>query len=388
MSQTAECTPVNYVRFRDRISEGVATPVQVRHPGRFITTAYQFGCHGVITKWSAYTVDSGSHSIEFHVWRRNETLTSVYHLIGINVFQDAQPDANRLLSLSVPQEQQISVSPGDFVGIRTIESLQQSGGSSEAGFRIQFDNGGMYRQYYRGAILPSNADESVSTPSTLDLRVTGNFGSVGSDRSPVISATVVGKCINCRGMEYVSTLAVNIVPISIAEFGSDTTTTTLNPQSTFETSTPLPQSAIIVIAVSGSILVLVTFITIITIVVYMCCRLSKRNVTPSTKCTPAVATGGQQRNTESQLVSNPAYNSNNTQLVGNRAYNVNNTQLVNNPAYNSNNTQLVSNKAYNVNNSQLVSNPAYNTEPYYSVIRGDGDVEPTQNPVGDTTHMH
>ena len=189
-------------------------------------------------------------------------------------------------------------------------------------------------------------------------------------------------------MEYVSTLAVNIVPISIAEFGSDTTTTTLNPQSTFETSTPLPQSAIIVIAVSGSILVLVTFITIITIVVYMCCRLSKRNVTPSTKCTPAVATGGQQRNTESQLVSNPAYNSNNTQLVGNRAYNVNNTQLVNNPAYNSNNTQLVSNKAYNVNNSQLVSNPAYNTEPYYSVIRGDGDVEPTQNPVGDTTHMH
>jgi hypothetical protein len=84
------CTPVNYARFRDRISEdGVLTPVEVGYPGRFLATAYIFGCHGVITEWAAYTVHNGSHPVEFHVWRINETLPNVYHLVGMNTFQDA-----------------------------------------------------------------------------------------------------------------------------------------------------------------------------------------------------------------------------------------------------------------------------------------------------------
>ena len=81
-------------------------------------------------------MDNGSHPIEFHVWRANDTLQGVYHLVGMNVFQDAVPDSNRLISFQVPPEEQITVSPGDFVGIRTVEQA----GSSE-GFAIQFDRG-------------------------------------------------------------------------------------------------------------------------------------------------------------------------------------------------------------------------------------------------------
>ena len=81
-------------------------------------------------------MDNGSHPIEFHVWRANETLQGVYHLVGMNVFQDAVPDSNRLISFQVPPEEQITVSPEDFVGICMVEQA----GSSE-GFAIQFDRG-------------------------------------------------------------------------------------------------------------------------------------------------------------------------------------------------------------------------------------------------------
>ena len=110
--------------FRDRVAEGVDRPAQVPHPGRFLANAYIFGCHGNITQWEAYTFDSGSHPIEFHVWRANETIADVFHLVGNNTFQGAQPDTNHLISFSVPPEEQITVSPGDFVGIRTVMSEQ------------------------------------------------------------------------------------------------------------------------------------------------------------------------------------------------------------------------------------------------------------------------
>ena len=188
---SADCTPANYVAFRDRIAEGVDRPAQVTHPGRFLANAYVFGCLGNITQWEAYTFDNDSHPIEFHVWRANATISDVFHLVGINTFQDAQPDANHLISFSVPLDEQITVSPGDFAGIRTVMSEQA--GSNE-GFRIQFDNGGMYRQYFRGG-FPPNADETIPTPSVLELRpfVSGAFSSAGSTRSPIMRATVAGQ---------------------------------------------------------------------------------------------------------------------------------------------------------------------------------------------------
>ena len=189
---SAECTPSSYVAFRDRIAEGVERPAQVPHPGRFLADAYTFGCRGNITQWEAYTFDSGSHPIEFHVWRANETINNVFHLVGINTFQDAQPDANHLISFDVPPEEQITVSPGDFAGIRTVMSEQAGTGE---GFRIQFDDGGTYRQYFRGGFPP---DETIPTPSTLELRpfISGAFSTTSSSRSPIMRATVAGEYAN------------------------------------------------------------------------------------------------------------------------------------------------------------------------------------------------
>ena len=165
VSGASSCIPANYARFRDLFSEGrTSSPLGTPHPGRFFTTAYSFSCHGVITEWAAYTVNNGSHPIEFHVWRANETLQSVYHLVGMNVFQDALPDSNRLISFKVPLEEQITVSPGDFVGVRTVEQA----GSSDEGFALQFDRGdpGSHRRYFR-----SLTNENFSTPTVLDLRL-------------------------------------------------------------------------------------------------------------------------------------------------------------------------------------------------------------------------
>ena len=174
------------MRFRDRLAEGASGANQVPHPGQFLANAYVFGCHGVVTQWEAYTFNSGAHPIEFHVWRANDTMADIYHLVGINTFQNVQPDANRLISLTVPLEDQITVSPGDFAGIRTIESQQADAGE---GFRIQFDNGGTYREY-----RPPSSIVNYSTPSLLDLvfRPVGGFSSFSFIRSPIMRATVAG----------------------------------------------------------------------------------------------------------------------------------------------------------------------------------------------------
>jgi hypothetical protein len=148
----------------------------------------------VVTEWAAYTINNGAHPIEFHVWRANETLQSVYHLVGMNVFQDAQPDANRLISFQVPLEEQITVSPGDFVGVRTVEQA----GSSGEGFALQFDSGnpGSHRRYFR-----SLTNENFSTPTVLDLSLPDpDFSSVEllkpfGNSVPVIRATVFGEWI-------------------------------------------------------------------------------------------------------------------------------------------------------------------------------------------------
>ena len=181
------CTPINYARFRDLISEdGVKVlPVQVGFPGRFLATSYIFGCSGVITEWAAYTVHNGSHPVEFHVWQADETLPDVYHLVGMNVFQNAQPDTNHLISFRVPPDEQITVAPGHIAGMRTIQAP-----GVYKGFQIQFDNGGSYLKYF-------SEDQSIPTPNTLDLRHSPSRvftpGGDGVSRSPIIRANVVGE---------------------------------------------------------------------------------------------------------------------------------------------------------------------------------------------------
>ena len=58
-----------------------------------------------------------------------------YHLAGINVFQEALPDANCLsfiYSKSSLKSRLATVSPGDFIDICTVEQA----GSSDEGFAI------------------------------------------------------------------------------------------------------------------------------------------------------------------------------------------------------------------------------------------------------------
>ena len=180
-SLTQSCTPTNYVGFRDRTLETTNSPIQVTHPGRFLATAYIFGCNGVVTNWEAYTFRTGAHPIEFHVWRANGTLSNLYHLVGMNVFQNVQPVDN-FISFSVPEDEQITVAPGDIAGIRTIAA------EAPEGYRIQFDNGGSYIQY-----IP--VDESLPTPTDLNLNLSGGFSTIGGiiARTPIMRATVLGK---------------------------------------------------------------------------------------------------------------------------------------------------------------------------------------------------
>ena len=114
----------------------------------------------------------------------------------------------------------------------------------------------------------------------------------------------------------------------------------------------LPQSIIITIAVLGGVLVLI-FIVIACSIVICCVLYSKiRKVFANQVPSPlSASTNGHLQN--DQLVDNPSCNvgDNDLQLVPNQSYNqvpnlINDSQLVNNPAYNSNGQE----------------------DPYYSVI--------------------
>lgn len=151
------CIPVDYPPFVDRSDEfSRIDPFQVTHPLQFILLSYHFGCKGTITKWELYTVNNGSHPIEFQVWRVNTRVSSTFtlSLVGTNYFSDAMPDSNNLLALPVPPEQQIKVQAGDMVGISTIEN------NSSTDFRIQ-------DFILQGTIVLYTPESNSRTPSSL-----------------------------------------------------------------------------------------------------------------------------------------------------------------------------------------------------------------------------
>ena len=175
-----QCSPVDYPPFLDRHVEFNVEPFQVPHPLRFLITSFHFGCEGTITKWELYTVNNGSHPIEFQVWREDITISStVYRLVGRNYFPDAEPDTNHLLSLPVPGDEQIRVEPGDIVGISTIESANPS-------------NDFMIQDYIlQGTIvLYTLRGDNASTPPSLAFQeVNARFSLL--HYLPVMSITIV-----------------------------------------------------------------------------------------------------------------------------------------------------------------------------------------------------
>ena len=120
---TAICNPTNFpANFRQFLPSVGALP----HPGEILmASSYVFSCEGCITQWEAYTSGEGAHPIEFQVWRK-VPLILTYNLIGVNTFPNATPTDN-FLRLSVPEGEQIDVSPGDFVGIRTTLGTEGDG---------------------------------------------------------------------------------------------------------------------------------------------------------------------------------------------------------------------------------------------------------------------
>lgn len=173
------CTPSDYPPFRDRHVDFENGPFQVTHPLRFLIVSFHFGCEGTITKWELYTAGNGSHPIEFQVWREDTTISStVLRLVGANYFSDAEPNSNHLLSLPVPEEQQIKVQPGDILGISTIAS------GNPFDFQIQdyILQGTIVIYVLRG--------ENVSTPSLLPFQeVNARFSIIHF--LPVMNITIV-----------------------------------------------------------------------------------------------------------------------------------------------------------------------------------------------------
>ena len=177
------CTPVEYPPFLDRhVDFNGNPPVQVLHPVRFIILSYLFGCYGTVTRWELYTVNNGSHPIEFQVWRDDTRISrsSTLSLIGTNYFPAAQPNSNNFLSLPVPREQQIKVQPGDRLGIVTFEN------NSTNDFRIQ-------DYIFLGTVVfyeVGGAEENPITPDSISF-VNANVRFSPIHFLPVMNVTVV-----------------------------------------------------------------------------------------------------------------------------------------------------------------------------------------------------
>lgn len=181
------CTPVDYPPFVDRSDEfPQIDPFQVTHPLQFILLSYHFGCEGTVTKWELYTVNNGSHPIEFQIWRVNTRVSNKFtlSLVGTNYFSDAMPDSSNLLALPVPPEQQIKVQPGDMVGISTIEN------NSTTDFRIQ-------DYVLQGTVVLYTSESNSNTPPSLPFpSVSARFSLIHFQ--PVMNITIVpGESIAC-----------------------------------------------------------------------------------------------------------------------------------------------------------------------------------------------
>ena len=177
------CNPTTFPDFNLR--QFLPSTGLLPHPSDTLATSYVFSCDGRITQWEAYTSGEGAHPIDFQVWRaRTEPIQ--YDLIGVNTFPNATPIDN-ILRLSVPEGEEIDVSPGDFVGIRTTLSTEGDG------FQLQTIIGNLI-QY-------NLTDRGISeTPDRLVLGLLGGLdcftaGVIPTNLSftPIINAVVASK---------------------------------------------------------------------------------------------------------------------------------------------------------------------------------------------------
>ena len=94
----------------------------------YLIPSYRFSCHGNVTLWGACVERGGSnekYTILFYVIRPSK-LPNCYFQMGVNTVEDAMPE-NSCVTLDVPLVDQISVQPGDIVGVLPTSDRDDNG---------------------------------------------------------------------------------------------------------------------------------------------------------------------------------------------------------------------------------------------------------------------
>ncbi|XP_064406162.1 uncharacterized protein LOC135351153 isoform X2 [Halichondria panicea] len=247
---------------------------------------YRFTCEGTITHWEAYTTGTGSHPMEFQVWREAQLLT--YNLVGNNIFSTASP-SNGMLRLGVPVDQQITVMPGDFVGVRTIQ------GNEDDPFQIL-----TIRGYYINYNLTKRGFDS--TPAQLPLGI-----SLG---------------LNCFTPLNSLPTRISITPLINAVLNSNSDVSTPDPS----ISPPATSQALFIgTGVLAGLLLTLLILFVVTVTLFCCYMQHKRG--GNTVKGPAMTVNTAYydvRGGEVELTSNTAYNharGGEVKLTPNDAYN-------------------------------------------------------------------
>ena len=148
-----------------------------------IIPAYSFTCRGQIVQWGA-CVDphNENYDIYFQVWRPMGD-SGCYSPVGSNFVNNGDPgsvhNVRRCVVLDVPENEQITVEPGDVVGFHSTYADDDDDGGG-----VELDEGADHVVWYNGQNSPDT--NSVCTGVGGDLSSQRNSG------APVITA-MIGK---------------------------------------------------------------------------------------------------------------------------------------------------------------------------------------------------
>ena len=146
----------------------------------YLIPSYRFSCHGNVTLWGACVERGGSnekYTILFYVIRPLK-LPNCYFQMGANKVVDAMPE-NSCVTLDVPLVDQISVQPGDIVGVLPMSDEHNDGIEVDANM---IDVTAHY--------APSDSLTAVGGTCPYNAGLGGNLSPVVMVGAPVITAVV------------------------------------------------------------------------------------------------------------------------------------------------------------------------------------------------------
>ena len=152
----------------------------------YLIPAYTFSCHGNVTRWGACVEKGGEterYTIIFYVFRPSDSaLPNCYSLVGSNTLVDATP-TDSCVTLDVPTDQ-ISVQPGDVVGVIPISNNDNNG------IEIDVSVTGVTAWYAKttGLII-------IIGNTTCQFRVSDGNLPLSASVAPVITAIMGESCV-------------------------------------------------------------------------------------------------------------------------------------------------------------------------------------------------